>query len=176
MLEPLAEEIARNLMWKRNSELIRQIQQGERTYEDLSEEDRERLDAFDDVEQALLGSLSEKEKLKLGLSEYKSTFKADSGEGSGMTKGQAPIRPGGSVSPGQTLRLPQKKGEGLQPAIDGLTERAIDKNPDTEIDDALRRQDALKIIEVLEMELERGAVLAPEIEEMLLLLLAQSTA
>jgi hypothetical protein len=52
-------------------ETIRQLQQGELTYEDLSEEDRERLDAFKDVEQALLDSLSEGEKLKLGLFERK---------------------------------------------------------------------------------------------------------
>ena len=50
---------------------IRQLQQGELTYEELSEEDRERLDAFKDVEQALLDSLSEGEKLKLGLFERK---------------------------------------------------------------------------------------------------------
>ena len=52
-------------------ETIRQLQQGELTYEDLSEEDRERLDAFKDVEQALLDSLSRSKMLKLGLFERK---------------------------------------------------------------------------------------------------------
>ena len=50
---------------------IRQLQQGELTYEELSEEERERLDAFKDVEQALLDSLTEEERLKLGLFERK---------------------------------------------------------------------------------------------------------
>tara|TARA_R110000824_G_scaffold119918_2_gene274385 strand:+ start:562 stop:1515 length:954 start_codon:yes stop_codon:yes gene_type:complete len=52
-------------------ELIRQIEQGEVTYEELSEEDRERLDNFADVEKALSDSFTEKERLKMGIFERK---------------------------------------------------------------------------------------------------------
>lgn len=50
-------------------ELIRQIEQGEVTYKELSEEDRERLDNFEDVEKALSDSFTEKERLKMGVFE-----------------------------------------------------------------------------------------------------------
>jgi hypothetical protein len=49
-------------------ESIRQIQQGETTYDDLPKRDRALLDSFTNVEQALSGSLTERERLKLGIS------------------------------------------------------------------------------------------------------------
>lgn len=49
-------------------ESIRQIQQGETTYDDLPERDRALLDVFANAEQALSDSFTEREKLKLGIS------------------------------------------------------------------------------------------------------------
>jgi hypothetical protein len=52
-------------------ESIRQIQQGETTYDDLPKRDRTLLDAFTNVEQALSDSFTERERLKLGIFERK---------------------------------------------------------------------------------------------------------
>jgi hypothetical protein len=49
-------------------ESIRQIQQGETTYDDLPERDRALLDSFANAEQALSDSFTERERLKLGIS------------------------------------------------------------------------------------------------------------
>ena len=52
-------------------ESIRQIQQGETTYDDLPKRDRALLDSFANAEQALSGSLTERERLKMGIFERK---------------------------------------------------------------------------------------------------------
>ena len=48
-------------------ELLRQLDQGQVTYEELSEKEQDRLDRFESMENALLDSFTERERLKLGL-------------------------------------------------------------------------------------------------------------
>jgi hypothetical protein len=48
-------------------ENLRELAQGERSYDEMSKQEKARLDIFDDVEKALLNSLTEEDKMKLGL-------------------------------------------------------------------------------------------------------------
>jgi hypothetical protein len=48
-------------------DLLRQLDQGQVTYEELSEKEQDRLDRFESMENALLDSFTERERLKLGL-------------------------------------------------------------------------------------------------------------